>query len=60
MHTGAMVAYGQESIAGWVTLTGIFDHLDEDEPLLAMVAAPAYILGDLERSSTNQWKADKI
>ena len=47
MHTGAMVAYGQESIAGWVISTGIFDHFDEDEPLLVMVAAPAYILGDL-------------
>ena len=54
MHTGAMVAYGQESIAGWVTLTCIFDHLDEDEPLLVMVAAPAYILGGLERSLINQ------
>lgn len=59
MQTAVMAIYGRDSIAAWETVTGIVDLLDENEPLLARVAARAYTLGDLERSSTSQWKVKK-
>lgn len=60
MQTAARATCGQDSIAVLETLTDIVGLLDENEPLLAMVAARAYTLGGLERSSTSQRKAKKI
>ena len=53
MQTVATATYGRDSSAAWETAMEIVGLLDENEPLLARVAARAYTLGDLERSSTN-------
>ena len=57
MQTAARATYGQDLIAALETSTGIVGLLDANEPRLARVAARAYTLDDLERSSTSQREA---
>lgn len=59
MQTVATATYGWDSIAAWETATEIVGLLDENEPLLARVAARAYTLDDLERPLTSQGMAKK-
>ncbi len=59
MQTAATATCGQDLIAAWEIVTCIVGLLDENERLLARVAARAYRLGDPERSSSSQHMVKK-